>query len=291
VEVVAAAPEAVALDRSPAPGANTRACGAVVGAGAGGLAAGCRLGPGEIALAAATGLGLLPVRRRLRVAVLSTGDEIRPAGAAAEPHQTHDANRPMLAAILRRWDMAPVDLGQVADDPALIAAALDRGAAEADAILTTGGASAGDEDHVAALLRAAGALDAWRVALKPGRPFALGRWGGRPLLALPGNPVAAFVCALVLARPALLRLAGAPWQRPAGLDLPAAFAREKAAGRHEYLRARLDPAGAVEIFPSDGSGRTSGLAWARGLVELDAAPRSIRPGDPVRYIAFESFGL
>ena len=149
----------------------------------------------------------------------------------------------MLAEILRRWQMQPLDLGHAADSADAVAAALDRGA-EADAILTSGGASAGDEDHVAALLMARGTLDTWRIAVKPGRPLALGRWGGRPVFGLPGNPVAAFVCTLVFARPALFRLAGAPWSVPRGLTLPAAFEKRKRAGRREYLRARLDPAGA-----------------------------------------------
>ena len=161
-----------------------------------------------------------------------------------------------------------------------MSAALDRGAAEADAILTSGGASAGDEDHVSAVLKARGALETWRIAVKPGRPLAIGRWQGRPVFGLPGNPVAAFVCTLVFARPALLRLAGAPWDIPRGLTLPAAFAKAKHGGRREYLRARLDATGAVEVFASEGSGRISGLAWARrprgtgGRTPHDPAGRS-----------------
>ena len=197
----------------------------------------------------------------------------------------------MLHELLRRWDMAAVDLGHVPDDPAAVVAALDRGAAEADAILTSGGASAGDEDHVAAVLRARGALALWRIAVKPGRPLALGVWGGRPVFGLPGNPVAALVCALIFARPALMRLAGAPWHLPRGLLLPAAFAKVKKAGRREYLRARLGEDGAVEVFRSEGSGRISGLAWASGLVELGDGPATVSPGDPVRYLPFHDFGL
>jgi molybdopterin molybdotransferase len=249
-----------------------------------------QLGPADLALAAATGLAALPVRRRLKVAVLSTGDEIRPPGEAAAPHQTFDANRPMLLEVLRRWQMEPVDLGHAPDDPEAIAAALDRGA-EAHAILTSGGASAGDEDHLAALLKAKGTLSTWRIAVKPGRPLALGRWRGRPLFGLPGNPVAAFVCTLVFARPALMRLAGAPWARPRGLDLPAAFERRKRPGRREYLRARATDDGRVEVFASEGSGRVSGLAWAEGLVEIEDGAREIRPGDLVRYLPFAAFGL
>ena len=282
---------AIRFARGLKPRANTRAAGEDVAAGAAILAAGRRLGAQDLALAAATGLAEVAVRRALRVAVLSTGDEIRGAGDAAAAHQTFDANRPMLLEILRRWQMQAVDLGQAADDADAVAAALDRGAAGADAILTTGGASAGDEDHVSALLRRAGGLATWRIAVKPGRPLALGTWRGVPVFGLPGNPVAAFVCTLIFARPALLRLAGAPWEVPAGLRLPAAFAKEKRGGRREYLRARLDADGRVEVFGSEGSGRISGLAWARGLVELEDGPRSIRPGDPVRYLPFAEFGL
>ena len=196
------------LERAPKAGANTRLAGEDAGAGAEVLPAGRRLGAPDLALAAAVGHGRLSVRRQLRVAVLSTGDEVRPAGSPAAAHQVWDANRPMLCEMLRRWDMLAVDLGHAGDDRAEVAAALDRGAAQADAILTSGGASAGDEDHVAALLEARGALEDWRIAVKPGRPLALGAWGGRPVFGLPGNPVAAFVCTLIFARPALRRLAG-----------------------------------------------------------------------------------
>jgi molybdopterin molybdotransferase len=271
--------------------ANTRAAGEDVAAGGEVLPAGHRLAPQDLALAAAVGLAELPVRRRLRVAVLSTGDEIRAAGSAAAAHQTFDANRPMLLDILRRWEIDGVDLGRAPDRAEAVAAALDQGAGEADAILTSGGASAGDEDHVSALLKARGALGTWRIAVKPGRPLALGVWGGKPVFGLPGNPVAAFVCTLIFARPALMRLAGAPWERPAGLTVPAAFGKEKRGGRREYLRARLDGDGRAEVFASEGSGRISGLAWARGLVELEDGARSIAPGDPVRYLPFAAFGL
>ena len=134
----------------------------------------------------------------------------------------------MLLDILRRWDMTPVDLGHAADSREAVTAALDRGAAQADAILTSGGASAGDEDHVSATLKAAGALEIWRIAVKPGRPLAIGNWQGRPVFGLPGNPVAAFVCTLVFARPVLLRLAGAPWQTPAGPHPPRRLRQDQA---------------------------------------------------------------
>lgn len=272
-------------------GANTRALGEDIAAGHAILPAGHRLMPQDLGTAVSAGVAEMRVHRRLRVGVLSTGDEVRPAGSAAAPHEIFDANRPMLLEMIRRWDMAAVDLGHAADTQGAVAAAFDRGAAETDAVLATGGASAGDEDHVSRLLRDRGALATWRIAVKPGRPLALGVWSGVPVFGLPGNPVAAFVCALIFARPALGLLAGGPWRSPRGHLLPAAFEKSKKPGRREYLRARPTEAGSVEVFASEGSGRISGLTWARGLVELDEAARTIRPGDAVRYLPFAEFDL
>jgi len=232
----------------------------------------------------------VPVRTPLRVGVLATGDELRDPGQAAGPGQIYDANRPMLLAMLQRMGFVPVDLGRVGDDRAALRDRLDKAAQQTDAILTSGGASAGDEDHVSALLRAAGALQEWRIALKPGRPLALGLWQGTPVFGLPGNPVAAMVCTLIFARPALGLMAGEGWRQPQGFDLPAGFAKRKKPGRREYLRARVRD-GRVEVFHSEGSGRISGLSWAEGLVELPDGPLDIQPGDPVRFIPYGSFGL
>jgi molybdopterin molybdotransferase len=158
-------------------------------------------------------------------------------------------------------------------------------------ILTSGGASAGDEDHVSRLLRERGTLSSWRIAVKPGRPLALALWQGVPVFGLPGNPVAAFTCALVFARPALSLLSGAGWAQPQGFTVPAAFDKAKKAGRREYLRARLDDQGRAAVFRSEGSGRISGLSWATGFVELPDGAATIAPGDPVRYIPYASFGV
>ena len=290
-EDVKLGPAGVTFSKGLKPGANARRAGEDVERGDEVLPAGRRMRPQDLALAAVTGIGSVRVRRRLRVAVLSTGAEIRPAGAEVAEHQIHDANRPMLLELLRGWGMAAVDLGHSEDDTDAVAAALDRGAAQADAVLTSGGASAGDEDHVSKVLRDRGDLQTWRIAVKPGRPLALARWNGAPVFGLPGNPVAAFVCALVFARPALGLMAGEGWRVPTGLMLPAAFSKSKKAGRREYLRARLDGEGRVEVFASEGSGRISGLVWAEGLVELGDEAREVRPGDPVRYIPFAEFGI
>ncbi|WP_172327362.1 gephyrin-like molybdotransferase Glp [Mangrovicoccus sp. HB161399] len=282
----------VVFDGPAKPFANTRRAGEDVAAGAPALAAGQRLRAPELALAPALGIAELRVRRRLRVGVLSTGDEIVASPAdPAEPHQIWDANRPMLLALAAGWHCEPVDLGHVRDDPGRIAARLDEGARAADVILTSGGASAGDEDHVSALLRAKGTLSSWRIALKPGRPLALAMWQGVPVFGLPGNPVAALVCALVFARPALSLMAGAGWCEPQGFMVPAAFSKRKKPGRREYLRARMDSEGRAEVFGSEGSGRISGLSWADGLVELPDGAADVGPGTPVRYIPYASFGL
>lgn len=285
-------PARVAFDGPVKPRANTRRMGEDVAAGTPILPRGRRLTAPDLALLSATGVARVTVHRPLRVAVLSTGDEIATDPAAdLPPHRTIDANRPMLLEILRRWGHAPVDLGHAPDRASAIRRALDRGAARADAILTSGGASAGDEDHVARLLKAEGNLQSWRIALKPGRPLALALWGGVPVFGLPGNPVAALVCTLIFARPALSALAGAGWTEPLAVTVPAGFAKSKKPGRREYLRARLTPEGTAEVFASEGSGRISGLSWAEGLVELPDGPARIAPGDPVRYLPFAGFGL
>ena len=271
-------------------GANTRAAGEDVAAGNVVLSAEHLLRPQDLALLAAVGIATVFVRRKLRVAVLSTGDEVVSVGQTASSAQIYDANRPMLLDAIRAWGFEPVDLGRVADDADLVTEAFDRGAEQADAILTSGGASAGDEDHVSAVLAAKGDLQTWRIAVKPGRPLALALWNGVPVFGLPGNPVAALVCTLVFARPALSLLAGSAWQEPVGFDVPAAFGKNKKAGRREYLRARVRD-GKAEVFKSEGSGRISGLSWAEGLVELSDGALTLAEGDLVRFYPYAAFGI
>lgn len=280
----------VAFNGPVKPGANTREAGEDVAGGQVILGAGRCLRPSDLALLAATGHGVVAVCRRLRVAVISTGDELREAGTGADAGQIYDANRPMLAALLAGWGYEVIDLGRQPDDGGVIRDALDR-AAEADAILTSGGASAGDEDHISRLLRTQGRLSNWRIALKPGRPLALAQWRGVPVFGLPGNPVAALVCALIFARPALSLLAGAGWAEPLRMQVPAGFAKSKKHGRAEYPRARIGADGRVELFKSEGSGRISGLSWAEGLLELPFEAQEVAPGDPVTFLPYAGFGL
>jgi len=272
-------------------GANVRPKGEDVAVGGDTLSAGCILRPQDLGLLAAVGVDSVQVYKQLRVAVLSTGDELRQIGEDIAPHQIYDANRPMLLELIRRWGMEPVDLGHVRDDAVMVKQMLTRGAREADVILTSGGASAGDEDHISAALQASGSLNLWRIAIKPGRPLALAMWDGVPVFGLPGNPVAAFVTALIFARPTLLELSGAGWAEPCGMDMPAAFSKNKKPGRREYLRAKMNASGHAEVFKSEGSGRISGLSWAEGLVELQDEGRQIAEGDLVRYYPFSEFGL
>lgn len=271
-------------------GANARAKGEDMQQGSTILRAGRQITGADLGMMTAAGVGDVTTYRPLRVGVLSTGDELRDAGQAADAGQIFDANRPMLCAMVARWGYNVIDLGRAPDDRPVLRDMLDDAATRCDVILSSGGASAGDEDHMSALLQGTGSLALWRIAMKPGRPLALGVWDGTPVFGLPGNPVAAMVCALIFAQPALGVLAGKAWEAPQSYQLPAGFAKSKKAGRREYIRARIKD-GTVQAFASEGSGRVSGLSWATGLVELDDGAQVITPGDPVRYIPFASFGL
>ena len=270
-------------------GANTREAGEDVKAGACVMEAGRRLTPADLALLSAVGVSTVSVRASLRVGVLSTGDELVAPGSDAGPGQIYDANRPMLLGLIDRLGHVGVDLGHVKDDRAALSGRFEEAVDRVDVIVTSGGASAGDEDHVSALLNASGHMALWRIAIKPGRPLALGMWRGVPVFGLPGNPVAAMVCTLVFAAPALAQMAGSEWPAPQGFDIPANFEKRKKAGRREFLRARVRD-GSAEVFPSEGSGRVSGLSWAEGLVELPDEALHVKPGDPVRFIPWSGFG-
>ena len=253
--------------------------------------AGHVLRPHDLALLAAAGVSELSVYKPLRVAVISTGTELVEVGQTARPDQIFDANKPMLLSLIKRWGFIPVDGGHFQDNPDLIREGFNQAAQNADAILISGGASAGDEDYVSKLLGDEGVLHTWRVAVKPGRPIAMALWNGVPAFGFPGNPVAAFVCALIFGLPTLKVLSGQSKTTTQSFQVPAAFEKSKKAGRREYLRARMNDAGHVEVFKSEGSGRISGLSWSDGLVELPDEALTISKGELVTYIPYASFGI
>ena len=269
-------------------GANARAAGEDMHAGQTILHAGRKITAADLGMLAAAGVGRISVYQRLKVGILSTGDELREPGDTATDDQIYDANRPMLNALVASWGFDVIDLERAADNRAKLRAILDDAASKCDVILSSGGASSGDEDHMSALLEGTGSFALWRIAMKPGRPLALGLWHNTPVFGLPGNPVAAMVCAQIFAAPSLRAMAGGEWNEPTRYKLPAAFAKSKKEGRREYLRAKIE-GGQVTIFTSEGSGRVSGLSWATGLVELGDPAQNIVPGDLVTYIPFNSF--
>lgn len=270
-------------------GANARPAGEDVAQGAVALAAGRRIGPAEIGLAAALGQTHLMVRPLPRVGVFSTGDELAEPGAGLGPAQTYDSNRFTLLALLGGLPCEASDLGILPDDPARTAAALAEAARGHDLLLTSGGVSTGEEDHVRAAIEAGGSLVFWRLAVKPGRPAAMGMVAGTPVIGLPGNPVAAVVCFLHLARPLLLRLAGAAERPIPRFAAVADFAYRKKAGRREYVRVTLAEAdGAIlaRKFPREGAGLLSSLTDSDGFAELSEAMTAIAPGDRIMVLPF-----
>ena len=280
---------AVVVPAGLKPGANARPAGEDVAQGALALPAGRRLRAPEIGLAAALGCAALRVAPRIRVGVFSTGDELASPGTPLGPAQTHDSNRFTLLALLARLPAEAVDLGILPDDAAGCAAALRAAAGGHDLLLTSGGVSTGEEDHVRAAIEQGGRLVFWRLAVKPGRPAALGVIGGTPVLGLPGNPVAAVVTFLHLARPLVLRLAGAAPEPLPRFTAEAGFAYRKKAGRREYVRVRLRPGGAMPVaekFGREGAGLLTSLTESDAFVELPEEVVAVAPGDPVRVLPF-----
>ncbi len=268
------------------PGANARPAGEDFATGALALAAGCRLGPAQIALAAALGFATLAVTQPVRVGVFSTGDELAEPGARLGPAQTFDSNRFMLLALLARLPVVATDLGILRDQADATRSALTAAAADHDLLLTTGGVSTGEEDHVRAAIEGAGRMVFWRLAIKPGRPAAMGVVAGTPVLGLPGNPVAAVVTFLHLARPLILRLAGARPDPLLRIPAVADFAYRKKAGRREYVRVTLAPDGTARKFGREGAGLLSSLTQSDGFAELAENRLSVAPGEPLQILPF-----
>lgn len=271
-------------------GANRRRAGEDVEAGALALATGTRLRPQEIGLAAALGLPTLSVRTRLRAALFSTGDEILEPGQPPAAGRIYDSNRYTLGALLAGLGVAVTDLGILPDREPVIGEALRRASEGHDLIVTSGGVSVGEEDHVRAAVEALGALHFWRLAIKPGRPIALGQVGRVPFVGLPGNPVAAMVTFLRIVRPMILKLAGARDRTPALFRVRAAFEYRKKTGRREWVRVSLVPDGTGGLearkFPRDGAGILSSMVASDGLAELPEDLTRLEPGTMVDVLPF-----
>jgi len=286
----------VAVPAGLGRGANTRLAGEDIREGAIMLPAGQRLSPQDVALAAAQGMTELPVRRRVAVALFSTGDEVIEPGQVRPPSAIYDANRFLLLALLEKFGARVTDLGILRDQPDTLAAALAAAAEGHDLVLTSGGVSTGEADHMRTAVEQAGRLVFWRVAIKPGRPVAMGVLPTRGLLGqaafvgLPGNPAAVFVTFVKVVRPLLSRLAGATLRPLVALPVRAAFAYRKKKGRREYVRASLRHAsdGAIEAvkFSRDGAGVITSLTQTDGLVELGEDVTSIAPGTTVGFLSY-----
>ncbi len=272
------------------PGANVRPAGEDVAVGQVALKAGTRLRPQDVAVFAAFGLTTIDVRRRVRVAVFSTGDEVVSPGAARGPAQLYDSNRVMLMALLKRLGCVVSDLGILRDDRAVLADALKQAALGHDLILTSGGVSTGEEDHVRAGLESVGNLVLWRMAIKPGRPVAMGVIDGTALIGLPGNPVASFVTFVHVVHPAVVAMSGGTWTRPVPMPVRAAFSYKKKIARREYVRVFLRRAddGHLEAvkFPREGAGLLSSLVETDGLVELVEDVTRVQAGDIVGFLSY-----
>ncbi len=280
---------AVCIKALPKPGQWIRRAGEDVTRGAVVLAKGVRLTPAELGLAASIGMAALAVVRRPRVALFSTGDELVMPGAVAPEHMPpgaiYNSNRFFLQALLKRLGCEVSDLGIVPDQRDATIAAL-RGAAEHhDLILTSGGVSVGEEDHVKPAVQSLGHLDLWQIAIKPGKPFAYGGVAGAHFIGLPGNPVSSFVTFLLLVRPFLLKLQGVTELAPVPIAGRADFTWPRADKRREFLRVKRNPSGGLDLFANQSSGVLTSAVWGDGLVD-NPPGGTIAVGDMVRFIPF-----
>jgi molybdopterin molybdotransferase len=271
-------------------GANVRPMGEDFAEGVTALPAGRRMRPQDVALAAALGLTQIEVRRRVRVAVFSTGDEIVSPGSFRGAAQLFDSNRFMLIAMAARFACEVSDLGILRDDRASLAGALRQATGSHDLIFTTGGVSTGEEDHVKVAVETVGSLVLLRMAIKPGRPVAMGIIEGTPFIGLPGNPVASFVTFAHVVRPTILALAGAIQQKLMPMPVRAAFGYKKKIGRRKYVRVSLrwGSTGVLEAerFPREGAGLLSSLVETDGLVELGEEITLVEPGQTVGFLSY-----
>jgi molybdopterin molybdotransferase len=254
------------------------------------LAAGTKLRPQDTGLAASVGIAALPLYRRLKVAVFFTGDELVMPGEPLPPGRIYNSNRFTLNGLLQQFGCAVTDYGIVPDKLDATRKVLREAAAGNDLIVTSGGVSVGEEDHIKPAVEAEGRLSMWKIAVKPGRPLAFGEVDGGAgrkahFIGLPGNPVSSFVTFLVFVRPFLLRCQGAVRVEPLSYALRADFDWLQPDSRREYLRVRLNAAGGLELFPNQSSAVLTSAAWADGLID-NPAKQAIHQGDMVKFLPF-----
>ena len=291
--------ESVTVHHAPRAGEWIRRTGEDVGEGSVILPAGTRLRSQELGLAASVGLAQLPVRRRVRVAVFFTGDELAMPGEPLKPGAIYNSNRFTLRGLLENLGCEISDFGIVPDALEATRATLRRAAQEHDLIITSGGVSVGEEDHIKPAVEAEGRLDMWQIAVKPGKPLAFGTVrragegegesesaGAAYFMGLPGNPVSSFITFLLFVRPFLLRLQGVSGPvEPRGYAVRADFSWPRADRRNEFLRVRINAAGGLDLFPNQSSGVLSSTVWGDGLVD-NPPGHTIAQGDLVRFIPF-----
>ena len=253
------------------------------------LVKGERVTPGALGLAASIGMSVLQVARRPRVALFSTGDELVMPGEVApaqmRPGAIYNSNRFFLRALLLRLGCEVSDFGIVPDRRDATLDALRSASQAHDVILTSGGVSVGEEDHIKPAVQQLGSLDLWQIAIKPGKPFAHGKVGAAHFIGLPGNPVSSFVTFLVLVRPFLLRLQGGTQLAARSIAAPAHFTWPRADQRREFLRVRRNAAGGLELFANQSSGVLTSAVWGDGVVD-NPAGQTIAHGDTVQFIPF-----
>lgn len=275
----------VVVNTVPRVGEAVRRMGEDIARGARVLPAGLRLTPQAVALAASVGLARLPVHRRVKVAVFSTGSELVMPGEPLPPGGIYNSNRYLLRGLLAALGCEVEDFGIVPDRLDATREVLRRAAEGHDLILTSGGVSVGEEDHVKPAVEAEGSLDMWKIAMKPGKPLAYGRVHGAAVIGLPGNPVSSFVTFLLMVRPFLLATQGASAVAPAAMQLRADFDWPRPDRRREFLRARMNAQGGVELFANQGSAALESTVWANGLVDIPAGS-AIARGETVRFLPY-----
>lgn len=253
------------------------------------LKAGKRLRAQELGLLAGAGVARVEVYRPLRVCLLSSGDELREPGDPLAPGQIYNSNRYCLAALLRGWGVEVHDYGVMADELAASRDALSLASSECDLLLTSGGVSVGEEDHLKQAIEELGSVDFWRLAIQPGKPLAFGEVAGKPWIGMPGNPSAALITALVVVRPFLLRAQGVTEVKPVPLAVPAAFDWLQRNKRRQYLRAKLSPGAdgqlSVELHPQQSSAMLTAACWADGLAVVECEQQVLKH-DNVMFLSF-----